>query len=64
MRYVPYIVPSLEVTLVDDGGGDETKSDLLLPPDESRSTRVHSGRESSARILHCAEFLDEGLHRR
>jgi cyclophilin family peptidyl-prolyl cis-trans isomerase len=54
----------LEVTPADDGGCDEKMFDqLLLAADFGRS-RLFSGRERNTRILHCAEFSDEELHRR
>ena len=34
MRYVTYIVPSLEVTSVDDGGRDEAAPALVFSPDD------------------------------
>jgi hypothetical protein len=57
-------IPGLQVTPVDDGGCNEKMFDLLLLPADFGRSRLFSGRERNTRILHCAEFSDEELHRR
>jgi hypothetical protein len=63
--------PRVLISFTDDriktggaGGRDEKMSDLFLLPADFGRSRLFSDRERNTRVLHCAEFLDQEMHRR